>query len=241
MGPRHGCLFQSSPGWLWPTAWIVNHGTMLSCPLWRSADPCQSEVALETGSSTSLQWLLPFPNMYSSPNSSIMTTWRSNIHVETFTKHCHSRIWSQVHQKEPVHIYLWAMMNEHKEESSLLLLSPKGKYKAGLKSPSYQSKSLNFGMAPSLFTNPIRIATRSKGGKIQLPLLYKAISLRISRQLKVIQNIKAVELKKNVCSGKTVRFQVKSPRFLTAFCHFTAMTWDHWASVSFSVLKLHLP
>lgn len=66
--------------------------------------------------------------------------------------------------KRTYSFYLWAMMNEHKEDSSLLLLSPKGKYKAGLKRPSHQSKSLRLGMASSsLFTNPIRIATRSKG------------------------------------------------------------------------------
>ena len=135
-------------------------------------------------------------------------------------------------------------MNEHKEDSSSLLRSPKGEYKAGLKSPLYQSNSLKFGMASSLFTNPTRIATRSKGEKIQLPLLYKEISLRISRQLKVIQNIQVIckekEVKKNVCSRKIVRFQVRSLRILTVLCHFTAMTRNHLASISFSVLMLHL-
>lgn len=125
--------------------------------------------------------------------------------------------------RETVHIYLWAMMNEHKEDSSLLLLFPKGKYKAGLKSPSYQCKSLKFGMAPSSLHKSNKNSYQIQGEKIQLPLLYKAISLRISRQLKVIQNIKAEEVKKNVCSTKTVRFQVRSPRFFTAFCRFTAM------------------
>lgn len=42
-------------------------------------------------------------------------------------------------REKPVNIYLQAMMSEHKEDSNLSLSSPKGKYKAGLISPSYQS------------------------------------------------------------------------------------------------------
>ena len=41
-------------------------------------------------------------------------------------------------KETPIHIYLQAMMSEHKDPH-LSLSSPKGKYKAGLKSPSYQS------------------------------------------------------------------------------------------------------
>lgn len=75
----------------------------------------------------------------------------------------------------------------------------------------------------SPFPNPVRVVTRSKGGKIQFPLLYNSILLRISREPKVIQSIKAVE-GKNVGSRKTVRFYLRCPRFSSALCHFTATT-----------------
>lgn len=56
-------------------------------------------------SSVSLQGPLPYPTIYSSLCSFVTTIWRSNMQVEVITKHCHSRIWSQVHGRLSISIY----------------------------------------------------------------------------------------------------------------------------------------
>lgn len=70
----------------------------------------------------------------------IMTIWRSNIHVKTFLQSIVTAEYGHksINQK-PVHTHVQVMMNKYKEDLHLLLSSPKGKYKAGLKSCSYQS------------------------------------------------------------------------------------------------------
>lgn len=70
----------------------------------------------------------------------IMIIWGSNIHVKIFLQSIVTAEYGHKFIKEkPVHIYVQAMMNEYKDDLHLLLSSPKGKYKAGLKSCSYQS------------------------------------------------------------------------------------------------------
>lgn len=66
--------------------------------------------------------------------------WRRNIHVKTFLQSIVTAEYGHKSIKQkPVHTHVQVMMNEYKEDLHLLLSSPKGKYKAGLKSCSYQS------------------------------------------------------------------------------------------------------
>lgn len=72
---------------------------------------CNMQPGLQTTAlcSVSLQWLFPCPTMYSLLCSFIMTIWRSNIHVEIFTKHCHSRICSQVQPERSLLISIYRL------------------------------------------------------------------------------------------------------------------------------------
>lgn len=71
----------------------------------------------------------------------------------------------------------------------------------------------------------------------QFPLFYNVILRRISRQAKVIQTIKSVEVKeKNVGSIRITRFYKGCPRFSSALCQTEAFL----TFVPFFILKTQL-